>query len=137
MGIIGGGIAGLACGLGLIEKGINVRIYEKARYMTPVGAAIGLFPNGLAAAAGISATLHKKAVDASIESKVMQTWSSMDGTLVNEREAGSSSLRYLCWYLLQQFLAEEIPNGLVSFGHTCDDFSVDASTGLTNVKLTD
>lgn len=45
--IIGGCIAGMATTLALCNHGIStVRLFEKSPQLRPVGAAIGLFPNG-------------------------------------------------------------------------------------------
>lgn len=59
--IIGGGISGMATAASLCRRGVtNILILEKASALRPVGAAIGLFPNGLAALGQISpATLAR------------------------------------------------------------------------------
>lgn len=43
--IIGGGIAGVTTALGLIAKGISVKIYERTKGFREIGAGIGLSPN--------------------------------------------------------------------------------------------
>ena len=72
--IVGGGIAGLATAVALkncIGGGggggtATCRIVEQARRLEPVGAAIGLFPNGLAALQAISPAVHQRVLDSCI-----------------------------------------------------------------------
>ncbi|MBO1347226.1 MAG: FAD-dependent monooxygenase [Hormoscilla sp. GUM202] len=45
--IVGGGIGGLATAVALRKQGIDAHVYEKARELRPVGASLGLAPNGL------------------------------------------------------------------------------------------
>jgi 2-polyprenyl-6-methoxyphenol hydroxylase-like FAD-dependent oxidoreductase len=45
--IIGGGISGLMTGITLIEKGINIEVYERAQDIEEVGAGIWMAPNAL------------------------------------------------------------------------------------------
>jgi 2-polyprenyl-6-methoxyphenol hydroxylase-like FAD-dependent oxidoreductase len=47
--VVGGGIGGLAAGIGLIRRGWLVRIFERAAEVTEVGAAISLWSNALRA----------------------------------------------------------------------------------------
>ncbi|OZH52263.1 hypothetical protein AFK68_25510 [Hydrocoleum sp. CS-953] len=45
--IIGAGPGGLATAIALRKQGIDAHVYEKARDFRPVGAGLGLMPNGL------------------------------------------------------------------------------------------
>ena len=45
--IVGGGIGGLAAANALLQRGIDVRVYEQAAALTEVGAGIALQPNGI------------------------------------------------------------------------------------------
>ena len=45
--IIGGGIAGLTCGIALRSKGIDAEIYESAAIFEPIGAGIWMAPNAM------------------------------------------------------------------------------------------
>lgn len=45
--IIGGGIGGIATANALLQRGIDVRVYEQAATLTEVGAGLALQPNGL------------------------------------------------------------------------------------------
>ena len=43
--VIGGGIGGLACGLSLLQAGLDVHVYERAETLSDVGAGIQVSPN--------------------------------------------------------------------------------------------
>jgi 2-polyprenyl-6-methoxyphenol hydroxylase-like FAD-dependent oxidoreductase len=45
--IVGAGIGGLTTTIALVQKGINVKIYERANEIKEVGAGIWVAPNGL------------------------------------------------------------------------------------------
>jgi salicylate hydroxylase len=45
--IVGGGIGGLAAANALLQKGMDVRVYEQAQALTEVGAGVALQPNGV------------------------------------------------------------------------------------------
>ncbi|MEO6608328.1 MAG: hypothetical protein ABIN69_07640, partial [Aestuariivirga sp.] len=47
--IVGGGIAGLACALGVARSGGEAQIFEKTRVFEHVGAGLQLGPNALRA----------------------------------------------------------------------------------------
>lgn len=47
--VIGAGIAGLAAGIALRRAGFAVRVHERAPALEPRGAALGLWPNAVAA----------------------------------------------------------------------------------------
>lgn len=45
--IIGGGIIGLALALGLIKRGVNVKVYEQARSLREIGAGVAFTANAI------------------------------------------------------------------------------------------
>ena len=45
--IVGGGIGGMAAANALVQRGIDVRVYEQAAALTEVGAGVALQPNGV------------------------------------------------------------------------------------------
>src|SRR5436190_1761359 len=47
--IVGGGIGGAAAANALLQRGIDVQVYEQASALTEVGAGVGMAPNGLRA----------------------------------------------------------------------------------------
>jgi 2-polyprenyl-6-methoxyphenol hydroxylase-like FAD-dependent oxidoreductase len=46
IGIVGGGIGGIAAGIALLQAGFTVRIFEKAGQLREAGAGVSLWPNG-------------------------------------------------------------------------------------------
>ncbi len=58
--IVGGGIVGLALVVGLLHRGVRVKLYEKSSAFRPIGAGIGFTPNCLRALE----LLHPKALEA-------------------------------------------------------------------------
>ncbi|KAF9486322.1 salicylate hydroxylase [Pholiota conissans] len=51
--IVGGGMCGLACAIGLTRGGINVQVFEAASKFDEIGAGVGLGPNALRALEGL------------------------------------------------------------------------------------
>jgi 2-polyprenyl-6-methoxyphenol hydroxylase-like FAD-dependent oxidoreductase len=47
--VLGGGIAGLSAAIALRRAGYRVSVYEQAKAIAPMGAAISLWPNAVAA----------------------------------------------------------------------------------------
>ncbi len=45
--IVGGGIGGVAAANALLQKGIDVEVYEQAPQLKEVGAGVALHPNGV------------------------------------------------------------------------------------------
>src|SRR5262245_40390780 len=45
--VVGGGIGGAAAAAALLQRGIDVRLYEQAPQLTEVGAGVAIQPNGV------------------------------------------------------------------------------------------
>ena len=45
--IVGGGIGGVAAANALLQRGMDVRLYEQAPALTEVGAGVAIQPNGV------------------------------------------------------------------------------------------
>ena len=140
--IVGGGIAGLATAVGLCNAGIrNIQVLEKAQSLRPVGAAIGLFPNGLRALQEVSEVVHKRVLHSSIVS-IRSLLYDLSGALVKETDLagqapGSSRITYLVWYLLQQYLSEELnsaDSNILRLGTTVQSFRQDNSGVIVRVS---
>jgi salicylate hydroxylase len=128
----------VATAAALHQRGVkNIAVFEKALSLEPVGAAIGLFPNGLRALQAISPTAHTKVADCCIENRINRIYG-LDGSLVREIDSSKGdrvSPAFLVWYLLQQFLAEDLEPGVLQLGHGLESFAVDESTGLVKVRV--
>ncbi len=113
--IVGGGIAGLATAVALCRSGVRgVRIFEKTESMRPIGAAIGLFPNGLRALNEISPRVHERVLESAIRTR-RYVMCNLDGDVVRDKE-GRGNTTLLVWYLLQQYLADELNDGILTLG---------------------
>lgn len=56
--IVGGGIAGLTVAIGLLSKGIRVKVFERAEEFREIGAGIGLSPNAERAMLALDPLVH-------------------------------------------------------------------------------
>ena len=123
--IVGGAIAGLACAVGLIQRGVtNVLVLDKASKMQPIGASIALFSNGIKALEYLSADVadRVKASSIPIESMVLQD---EEGKVLHEKKPPTKKgVQYLVWFLLQQYLADGLPEGIIKMGTALESFEV-------------
>jgi salicylate hydroxylase len=73
--IAGGGIGGLAAAIALLQRGIDVEVYEQASELKEVGAGIQISPNGnkVLDALGVFQTLRDLSCDP--ERKEFRLWS--------------------------------------------------------------
>jgi salicylate hydroxylase len=147
--VIGGGTVGLATAVGLYERKIQrVKVYEKATQLRPIGALLGLFPNGFTALKGISSSVADEVLEVSLpykgnirhdferddetgESTVVQTVEDMAPA------NGNNKALLLVWYLLQETLVKALPDGMLSLGKVFQSYSVDPATGIVSVSVRD
>mmetsp|Transcript_21319 Transcript_21319/g.59328 ORF Transcript_21319/g.59328 Transcript_21319/m.59328 type:complete len:446 (+) Transcript_21319:125-1462(+) len=139
--VIGGGLVGAATGVALSRRAAatSCTIYEQAGALKTVGAAIGLYPNGLSALEYISPSVLKvvrknaspclvfERRDASTDEVVRTT--SVPG--LNE----TAPVMY-AWFLLQKHLSEALPEGCLQLGHTFRSYEV-LDDGRVSVCLID
>jgi salicylate hydroxylase len=133
--IVGGGLAGMAAGVALTNRGISVQIFERARCLRRVGAAIGLYPNGLTALEYISKDVAQKVRDASTPTRVFERRDLKDEVIkvTNVEKIGATSPVMFAWYLLQQHLSEALPCQTVNLGHVFESFEV--NDGIVTVRF--
>lgn len=134
--IAGGAIAGLACAVGLVQRGVtNVLVLDKASKMQPVGASIALFSNGIKALEYLSPAVTDK-VKAScipIETMILQD---LEGNVLHEKKPPTKKgVQYLVWYLLQKYLAEGIPEDVIKMGTALESFEI-SSDGIVTLSTT-
>lgn len=135
--IIGGGIAGLATAAALRRRGVaNVLILERASALRPVGAAIGLFPHGLAALEQVSPAALDGVISSAIPIKTSVMRDADSGAVLSAREVPRSSsgthpnLVFTVWYQLQGRLREAVPEESLWLGATAATF-VEEDDGVT------
>jgi 2-polyprenyl-6-methoxyphenol hydroxylase-like FAD-dependent oxidoreductase len=136
--IIGGGIAGLATGVSILSHNpeCRIKIFEKASGYYPLGAALGLFPNGLEAIKGISKNVYNKVIKSGVKCKHLIS-KDLQGNTLHDKDATDSatSSLYLVWYLLQQFLYEELPHDIVSLSSVCESHTILPNSNVSiNIK---
>lgn len=132
--IVGGAIAGLACAVGLTQRGVtSVLVLDKASKMQPVGASIALFSNGIKALEYLSPDVAGK-VKAScipIETMILQD---LEGNVLHEKNPPTKKgVQYLVWYLLQKYLAEGLPEGVIKMGTALESFEI-GSDGIVTLS---
>ena len=166
--IIGGGITGLATAAALLHReqfpSSRLLILEQARKLHPIGATLGLFPNGLTALQSIGGmTLAQTVMDGGVAYRGVRScqWNSEEQEWKTRDEnrsgvgGGAGGGRYqqahvLAWYLLQQALMETIsdnssyhPNNkdafsnVVKFGMQFESFHQDPDTGILTLSVRD
>ncbi len=123
--VIGSGIGGLSCAIGLRKIGLDVALYERAPQLREVGAGIMIWANGLRA-------LDALGVGESVRSILMpagrMTLAAKDGwreQMVVEAEAFEKELGYTPFVgfihraELVSTLAAHLPPGIARYGHDC------------------
>ncbi|MBK1989947.1 FAD-dependent monooxygenase [Sphaerospermopsis aphanizomenoides BCCUSP55] len=128
--IIGAGLGGLAVAIALRKLGYDVQVYEKAQDFRPVGAGLGLFPNGLnfldAIAPGIVETIKNSGCV--VKTSVLKN---IQGETIRANPANSYQDKYsqplttVWWWRLQQILASQLPAENIHLNHRCINFEQD------------
>ena len=133
--IVGGAIAGLACAVGLIQRGItNVLVLDKASKMQPIGASIALFSNGIKALEYLSPDVADKVKDSCIpiDTMILQD---LEGNILHKKKPPTATgVNYLVWFLLQKYLSEGLPEGIMKMGTAMDKFEV-GSDGIVTLHV--
>ncbi|GIF77429.1 FAD-dependent monooxygenase [Asanoa siamensis] len=122
--IVGAGVGGLALAHGLVADGHQVRVLERAPELRTDGAAVTIFSNGMAAAAGLGASLD--GLGGPIE------W--LDFEMPDGRVYGSTDIRVqhrltgfgvatIPRSTILSCFAAGLPDGTISYGHPVDDIS--------------
>ena len=122
----------MATAIGLARRGItNIVVLEKASKLAPVGASIAIFNNGLRALQYLSPHVAKKVQDSCIPIDNM-VLKDLEGNVMRETKP-PTDVNYMVWYLLQQYLAEELPNSpsILQLGHAVESFKVESDGTVT------
>mmetsp|Transcript_2575 Transcript_2575/g.5519 ORF Transcript_2575/g.5519 Transcript_2575/m.5519 type:complete len:514 (+) Transcript_2575:219-1760(+) len=140
---------------------IRIKVFERTQSpLKPVGALFGLFPNGVTALRSICPQVCQKVLDSAIpvvggihkdvrNGKVVairQTDSSKSrdsGKTVTEDQLAAttrgtrSNGMFLVWYLLQKYLVDALPEGVLCLGKVFQSYEIDKQTGFVRVTLSD
>jgi salicylate hydroxylase len=124
--IIGGGIGGIAAANALLQRGLEVRVYEQAAALTEVGAGLAIQPNGLR-------MLRRLGFGADV-ARWGARWTDPqfrhpDGTLIAPMWPADAEGRIEVYGMhradLLQMLVHRLPGDLVQADHRCVGFEQD------------
>jgi 2-polyprenyl-6-methoxyphenol hydroxylase-like FAD-dependent oxidoreductase len=125
--IVGGGIGGAAAANAMLQRGLDVRIYEQAAALTEVGAGVGMQPNSVR-------LLRRLGFGAEVE-RLGARWLDprqyrADGTLITQQWTPEQAreIDYFGMHradLLGMFV-DRLPTDIVKTGHRCVGFEQDA-----------
>ncbi|HLZ71884.1 MAG TPA: FAD-dependent monooxygenase [Dehalococcoidia bacterium] len=124
--IVGGGIGGLAAATALLQRGIDVRVFEQAPALAEVGAGLALAPNGLRQLRGLGLGDALARVGARWQdTRFLQA----DGRFVAPMlaEGPDGQVEYLGMHRadLLDLLGANLPDGVVHTCHRCSGFAQD------------
>jgi len=119
--VVGGGIGGIAAANALLQRGLDVRVYEQAWALTEVGAGVALQPNGLHA-------LRRLGFDEEI-TRCGARWTDAqfrraDGTFIF-RQAREVEFYGMHRADLLGMLVDPLPAEIIQTGHRCVGFAQD------------
>ncbi|MGB3637654.1 MAG: FAD-dependent monooxygenase [Rivularia sp. (in: cyanobacteria)] len=127
--IIGAGLGGLASAIALHKKGYNVQVYEKALDFRPVGAGLGLLPNGLKSLENIQPGIVEEIKNSGCKVKNMVFKNTQGETIrtnpANRFDKYGFPLITVWWWRLQQVLVSKLPRNIIHLNHRCTGFSQD------------
>ncbi len=136
--IIGAGPGGLATAIALRKQGIDAHVYEKAREFRPVGAGLGLQPNGLrcldAIKPGIVDTLKRSGCQVqrvTLKTSTGETIRTSESTMM---EKYGQPLLIIWWWRLQQILASYLPSEVIHLNYRCIGFEQNENNVITHFE---
>lgn len=124
--IIGAGLGGLSVAQALLKQGINAQIYEKARFLRPVGAGLSLVPNGLHSLEAITPGITLSLTAQGSETHQLKLHKS-NGELIGQKsvtllEKYGQPMLQIRWSRLQEILASQLPPDIIHLDHRCIGF---------------
>lgn len=122
--IVGGGVGGLALAVGLVQRGVDVVVYEQAPQFGQVGADVNLTPNSTRALDGLHAELgaRLRETGARPQRRLSRRWDTGEVTSdlpmgdTAEEQYGAPQLTVHRATLLDA-LRELLPEGVLQLGH--------------------
>ncbi|CAK9275213.1 unnamed protein product [Sphagnum jensenii] len=123
--IVGGGLGGLACAVGLQERGIKTHVFEKAttrRHHS--GTAISIAENGITALEGIQLGLSLKMRKVGSDITNLEFTKEYPGKQeeVVEWTKKPGEIFMIPWKMAQYVLAEQLDLQLIHWGHTFHNY---------------
>ncbi|CAK9878619.1 unnamed protein product [Sphagnum jensenii] len=132
--IVGGGLGGLACAVGLQERGIKTHVFEKAttrRHHS--GTAISIAENGITALEGIQLGLSLKMRKVGSDITNLELSKEYPGKQeeVVEWTRKPGEIFMIPWKMAQYVLGEQLDPQLIHWGHTFHNYRhIEGSNGV-------
>ena len=117
--VVGGGLTGLATRLALRNRGVrSVGVYERACELRKVGAAIGLYPNGMAALEYVDSGVCRRVRRMASPCQTFERRDLRDDVVRTTRVAKIEATApvMFAWYMLQKALLDALPPDTVHLG---------------------
>lgn len=128
--VIGAGPGGLTIAYALLQQGLTVKVFEKAKQLQAIGGALGLFPNAYKALAAIDSDLCRRVLAIGVEpqTQVIQT---PTGKILFQGLSPFATLQakygqpfqWMSWFRLQRVLCQALPAEMIALNHRCSGFS--------------
>jgi salicylate hydroxylase len=132
IGIIGGGIGGLATAIALHKHGFNVQVYEQAKALRPIGAGLTLTPNGLNSLGAIHPGIVELLKQAGSQMNTLTLKRSTGEIIASKqmtvRQQYGQPLLNIQWSRLQAILASVLPPEIIHLNHRCVGFEQDETS---------
>ena len=132
--IIGGGIGGLAAGLALHRRGIEVAVYEQAPVLSEIGAGLNLSPNALKAFRALGVEDDAIAIGFQADYQIIRSWRS--GREITRQKRAGVAAQFGADYLtihradLQSIFAAAIPESCLHLGAVCTGVEIGARSAV-------
>jgi salicylate hydroxylase len=124
--IVGGGIGGAAAAAALVQRGMDVRLYEQAAALTEVGAGVAIQPNGVRAMQGLGLDDELRRLGARF---VDPQFRRRDGSFAAAMWPPELASRIEFFGMhradLLAMLVDRLSPGVVNTGHRCVGFEQD------------
>jgi salicylate hydroxylase len=119
--IVGGGIGGIAAAAALLQRGIDVCVYEQAPALTEVGAGIALQPNGIRMLRRLGLGDEVARYGARWRDPQFRR---ADGSFIVPMWSAEEAIEFYGLHRadLLRMLVDRLPPGIVKTGHRCIDF---------------
>ncbi len=135
--IIGAGPGGLCAAHALARLGFSIGVFEQARVLRPIGAALGLADMGYAALAEIDADLAQQVRGLAVNpQRQMLMRPNSEVLFVDESPLAGTGFTWLCWYNLQTCLYRALPATVsLHLNHTLSGFERISEQGQEQLRL--
>ncbi len=133
--VVGGGIGGLFAANALVQRGIEVEVYEQAPALGEIGAGVLLTPNSVRQLerAGLGPAVERCGARVGPESRYFRQDGAFIAPILTTDSRGWNAVFGMHRADLVALLAEGLPEGVVRTSHRCSGFEQDA--GRARVQL--